>query len=293
MILAIFLGSAAQPNSPKIGRLSKQFAVALKNQLTIAERKRKRLFEDIFGRFDGFGIISIGGEHPDLQKPFPRLHPDNIQAVIQMLSLLESKEVEIEDRIFEIHCNSFEFKHNIISIGSAKSTLTTRLLEGYKGSDARYLTTDPSLRLRWQFLVDERRLFGLSKRYLEGKQWVRPNHELIDNESYNNYAPILDFDGWLKEDLMLISKLPNSITLDATYMGSSYGIIIEGSHGIGTRGIELLVNNNDILMDLRNKVNENKYWQALYKIGVEHDDITRTSYPCSIKPISSDYISIL
>ena len=288
------MGSAVQANSHNIGLLSKQFAVALKNQLSIAELKRRTLFENIFGTFDSFGLISIGGEHPDLQKPFPRLHPDNIEAVLQMLSLLETEEVDVKNGIFEIHSNSFELGHNIVSIGSAKSTLTTRLLEGYRGSDARYLTRDRSVHLRWEFLVDERKLSAISKRYLEGKEWIRPNHELIDNESkdYNNNAPILDFNGWLKEDFMLVSKLPNNITADAIHIGS-YGIIIEGSHGIGTRGLELLVNNKDMLIDLRNKINDNRYWQALYKVKVEHDDVTRTSYPHSIKPISCNYISLL
>jgi hypothetical protein len=160
-------------------------------------------------------VISIGNQHPILQKPAPRLHPDN-EVIKGALKLLERKEVETKDRIFELHPNSSQLEYNVMSIGSAKSTLTTSILEGYKCNDAKYLTRDPSIYLKWELLVDERKLPVMSKRYLEGKEWVRTNHVVIIRRG-------------------------------------SYGIIIEGSHGIGTRGLELLVDNEDRLLDLKMK----------------------------------------
>ena len=45
--------------------------------------------------------------------------------------------------------------------------------------------------------------------------------------------------------------------------------------------------------NLKNKINDKRHWQALYRIGVKHDDHTKISYPCGIKPVGSDYVAIL
>jgi hypothetical protein len=293
LILGIFIGSIAHPNTDKLGFLSRQFSDALTEHISVGEQKRKMLFEDIFGKFEGFGVISIGGEHPDLQRPVPRLHPDNEKLSREILNFIERREVEIKDTIFDLDPNSVELKYNILSIGSAKSTLTTRMLEGYTGDDAKYLTRNPSLYLRWELLVDERKLFRKSKRYLQNKKWVRPNHIFLDNEKrsgQNMIAPLLHSDSWLKEDFLLISKLPNHITSHALQRGS-YGIIVEGSHGTGTRALGLLVNNIELLSDLKNRIRDNTNWQAFYRIVVKHDHYRMISYPCKIKPACSDYVT--
>ena len=292
--MGIFVGSIAQPNTNKLGFLSRQFRDALTEHIRLGEQKKRALFEAIFGKFEAFGVISIGGEHPDLQKPIPKLHPDNENLTREILNLIEKREVEIKDTIFNLDLNSVEVKHNILSIGSAKSTLTTRLLEGYTG-DAKYLTRNRLPHLRWELLVNERKLFSKSKRYLEGKEWIRDNHILIDNEKKNNHnmeEPTLESDGWLKRDFLLISKLPNIISSRASHNGS-YGIVVEGSHGTGTRALTLLINNEEMLSDLKNKVNDNRHWQALYRVEVTHDHHKKTSYPSGIKPAGSDYVTIL
>jgi hypothetical protein len=270
LIYGIFLGAVTQPYMEKLGLLTRQFNHMLQEQLNASQRRKRTLFEDIFGSFENFGTISIGREHPDLQEPFARLHPDNEEAASTIFNLLKRNEVEVKDRIFDLYPNSSELGYNILSIGSAKSTLTTRLLERYSGNDGRYLVRDSLPYLKWELLIDERKLFGISTRYLEKKKWIRPNHALIDNERHNEYAPLLDTNGWLREDLLLISKLPNNINADAIHMKSNC-IIVEGVHGTGTKALGLLIHSGDMLSELKKRVRDNKYWQALYRIAVKHD----------------------
>jgi hypothetical protein len=250
---------------------------------------KQQLFETVFGRFRDFELICIGDEHPDFQNP-PKIHPDNLETLKGLSKIFPKEKEYTKDKISNKNFDLTKLTGNILSIGSAKSTRATKILEGYKGNN-RFLARDPSLYLRWELLVDEKNIKEISIRYLNSKKWIMPNYSFKDNVKYNECKPEIDGDKWLLHDMLLVSKL--SYDLFNCINKNNYAIIVEGSHGTGTKAFNLLINDIVLMSELKNETYAKESWQAFYSVNVKHDHKMKISYPVNLKKADDDYIALI
>jgi hypothetical protein len=103
-----------------------------------------------------------------------------------------------------------------------------------------------------------------------GRNWCVRARE----DSRALYAPELGTDGFLKSDLLLISRLPNVF-----HSGEAVKrriVSIAGTHGIGTKGLKLLFKDHSLLRDFYSKASDHDCFQVLYEVRkVKHRYVAR------------------
>ncbi len=89
--------------------------------------------------------------------------------------------------------------------------------------------------------------------------------------------------GWLKEDFLLLSKLPR-YSADGTLAGSI--IVVAGGHGAGTEAFGLLLNPHIFsakdLVRLTDELSGASYFQVVFQVEVAHDHIDRRTTPTQL-----------
>ena len=161
---------------------------------------------------------------------------------------------------------------DVVLIGSPTAENTSRRVFGYvpDGDDSLALDNLPfDLPYRWVLSrnqIDER---ATSKRLVQDKGVVeRPNWRI---EGHRMFVPRTDGDGFLQDDYLLVTKLRN-YTSQAAVDSGKYLLSLGGTHGLATRGIELLMSNRHVLGDLARKLPDDPAaFQAVFRVGdVEH-----------------------
>jgi hypothetical protein len=112
---------------------------------------------------------------------------------------------------------------------------------------------------------------ALACRYVDGRAVTRRNWRVETDQAI--YIPELGEDGWLRTDYMLITRLRNFLTADGFAQGHSI-VSIGGTHGTGTRGLELLLGDDAILRAIGEVTRDRDCpsFQVLLRVShIDHD----------------------
>jgi hypothetical protein len=200
----------------------------------------------------------ISEDHPTIDR---RAYPD---ADVSALSALVGREVSDRFTLAEPqeddHGDSARgLEDNLVLIGSPESEPLTRLLFGYEvlpnGRGLRYRDDTVPLIYRWD---EERRaaetLMCLHVRP-HGVIAARPNWPLVHDTGELHKIPVRLNNGYLAEDFLLITRIPNFIT--DTAWDSGAGIInISGLHSVGTRALGMVLDDGALVADIQARLDE-------------------------------------
>ena len=100
--------------------------------------------------------------------------------------------------------------------------------------------------------------------------------------------PEIDENGFMKDDYLLITKLPNPKIKNRSM------VVISGPHGLGTRSFEKLLENESALREASRKLNDrDDYFQSLFRIGgIKHDHNHRVTSFKAIEHLDTDILKI-
>ena len=104
---------------------------------------------------------------------------------------------------------------------------------------------------------------------------LRPNVGVWTGASYE--MPDLDEQGRPTEDYVVVTSMPNIFSRKALDAGHRV-VAFSGTHGVGTRAIELLLRKEEILAEFNRLNSKHHGWQTvIYVDGVEDGGVTPTS----------------
>ncbi|GAA4885568.1 hypothetical protein [Serinicoccus chungangensis] len=157
------------------------------------------------------------------------------------------------------------FEENLVLIGSAGPEGLSRLIFGYRnnGKFLEYVGTPLDLPYHW--VEDEREVRSECLRYQSGGAvTTRPNWGVrsLKGAAGATRFPELDRQHFLASDLLLVSRIPNFLSV--TRSGSTL-ISVGGTHGVGTRAVSLVTKDRDVVSQILETLRESgtDYFQAL------------------------------
>jgi len=254
-----------------------------KEAVKIANRiQAKELFQDLFGRLGPTRYYSLG------KQTYPKIfHPDNLAAglaVVGPLGLIDSRPIVVpQDQQLDIQPNG-----DLVLIGGPNSTPLTTIAWEFEGVDDRQLirrpnpiiplryygisdATDPSLnqdvRIGWN---------------LEGVGPVSTvNWPFVDTRTGRRLRPtpgdrisVPSGDAYLPWDnYLLVTRMPNYLTpnfLELVDLDPNMWprlLVFEGSHGPGTRAVQLLLTSAGLaaLTSAKSALGQTEIFQLLFR----------------------------
>lgn len=193
-------------------------------------------------RHDSRHVLYMGSE---------KLHPDNLHGLVaasgnDYTKASRAGRVRIEDEV-RTHTT-----HDLVLIGSPTAEGLSRLLFGYlSDGDADSLTLGQApidLPFRWVISKNQVDELAIARRFVAGRGMVeRPNWRIEGPRGI--YVPRVDENGMLLDDYLLVTKLRNYLSRSALEEGRSV-ISFGGSHGTGTRAIELIFRDKGIMGEI-------------------------------------------
>ena len=204
-------------------------------------------------------------------------HPDDKEAMATLERL--GAEVATKLELVSEIVGPKDHGGNLICLGSPMSNFVSREIMGYG-----CISSDPSLGLtrlpysspfefRFEYIFDSTYLMKegvVTKRFVGNKEHGVPNWSIKDNEKNAVLVPMTIGEN-LVSDFLLVSVLPN-IFDRKTYDKGQKVIILGGTHGVGTKSIELLFKDRSILETIEKQVAGAPYWQALVAVSDTFDD---------------------
>ena len=136
------------------------------------------------------------------------------------------------------------------------------------------------------FNISQKESFPIIKRYTGGKIHKEQNYPIITPSGlmHSNVAE----DGWIEESYLIITRMPN-LSNEMAWNQKKDLLIFSGTHGTGTRAIELLFKEKAVLKDILDEIGESKYFQSLLLVPeIIHDDKKHDSLPSNIKHLKSE-----
>jgi hypothetical protein len=175
------------------------------------------------------------------------LHPDNEAALLSVgADLLDQAAVERDSLAVDATESS------LLLFGSPISDGLSRLVFGYSQlPDGEGLSLDqPQFELRYVWDLNPEQVGeGAVRRFVYGKGWVeRPPWQIRDlRENISpRLVPETDADGLLREDYLLVTRIPNFLSSEAELKGQ-FLVSFGGAHGTGTRAVSLLFTNRKLM----------------------------------------------
>lgn len=218
-------------------------------------------------RHDSKHILYSGTEHP---------HPDNLHglAAASGNAYVDAKRngcLRVEDEILT------HSSHDLALIGSPTAEGLSRLLFGYApDGDPDSLALDQvplDLPFRWVISKNQVADSAVARRFVAGRGLVeRPNWRISGPKRI--YVPRVDEHGLLLDDYLLVTKVRNYLSpgaIDEGHFILSFG----GSHGTGTRALELLFKDQGILTSIAGRLERRPAaFQMLFRVSdIKHDHI--------------------
>lgn len=165
-----------------------------------------------------------------------------------------------------------------VLIGSPEAEAVTRLAYGYRRRGdglGMVQSAHPPIDLPYRWEEDETRVAARSSRYVPGRGLrTRPNWPVIDATGGGRLLfPEVDRDNLMTSDYLLITRTPNFLT-ETAYQSARSLVSIAGSHGPGTRAIEVLLRDKKALALLRRTLPRKHFasFQVLVRADrIEHD----------------------
>jgi len=241
--------------------------------------------KDLFSFWDDIRLFP-GHAHPK----WNGFHPDVVEAQNKIAGLFTFPD-EIEYRKFE---NLPELKNHgdLLLIGGPISNSLSRSIHGYNFKGEK-ISHKPIINIgtRWSFYYPEST--GKEKkfsRYVNKKMVTTKPKAIIDMVGALNtprYSQINSESEFIKSDYLLITVLPNNFSIDSS--GSTI-VDVADLHGQGNKAFAKIMENQKRRNELFKAVNGKRYFQALYEIGINHDDYNKET---SLGEIVLDDVHIL
>jgi hypothetical protein len=202
------------------------------------------------------------------------LHPDNLYGLAAAsgnayVDAQRTGRLCVEDEILT-HAS-----HDLALIGSPTAEGLSRLLFGYSpDGDPDSLALDQvplDLPFRWVISRNEVADSAVARRFVAGRGLVeRPNWRISGPDRI--YVPRVDEDGLLLDDYLLVTKVRNYLSRSAIDEGH-FILSFGGSHGTGTRALELLFKDRKILTDIADRLRQRPpAFQMLFRVSdIKHD----------------------
>lgn len=236
---------------------------------SVADDYEKDLIFKIFSNLQQEAKFIPGTSH----HLFPgEMHPNDQKAgaTLANVALMGIPDLKVVDNFITL----YDLEGTLIASGSPVSNFLSRAAMAYQ-----YADKDPSKGLRrneknsffdlpFEFVID---VEALNKAEVTVSQIIKgsilkvPNWSLYSNIEEKLMVPVVSEEGQLKTDYLLVTVLPNYFS-KSSYDAGHKLIIFAGTHGVGTKAIELLFRNEQVLQKLWNKVHGTDYWQAVIEI---------------------------
>lgn len=220
------------------------------------------------------------------------LHPDNLHGLAAAsgnayVDAQRTGRLRIEEEILT-HAT-----HDLALIGSPTAEGLSRLLFGYAPDgdpDSLALHQMPlDLPYRWVISKNEVADSAIARRFVAGRGLVeRPNWRIAGPDRI--YVPRVDEDGLLLDDYLLVTKVRNYVSLAAIDEGR-FIVSFGGSHGTGTRALELLFKDRRILTDIADRLHQRPAaFQMLFRVSDIKHDRTAGSHARTIELVGDPII---
>lgn len=177
--------------------------------------------------------------------------------------------------------------NNLYCLGSPKSNLLSRsLMEYFEYPDGTMLrSSKPLLEHKVSYTFHPKDPQNpVAKRWIGNELCTRAlySFNVKTEEGIRTFKTRADKKGWLENDFLIISRLPNLRNI-RTIEEDKEIIVFGGLHGIGTKAIELLFNDPNLLELLKEARNKNAYYQSVFEVTkIAHVDDRKASSPLAI-----------
>jgi hypothetical protein len=169
----------------------------------------------------------------------------------------------------------------MVLVGSPEAEGVARLAYGYRRREdgLGMAHVDPPVDLPFRWEEDGSQIEAVYHRFVEGRGLVaRPNWPIVDQRgAERRLFPRVGNDGLLQSDYLLVTKVPNYLTRTGFESGRSL-ITFAGSHGTGTRAVELLMRDRAALRRVAEELTPDVHaFQLLFEVGdMLHDSTEGT-----------------
>lgn len=197
----------------------------------------------------------VSMDHPLLQQGIP--HVDDLSAFADIAgpSIDHARAAGWIEYPEDIEA---DLNAGMVLIGSPEAEALTRLVFGYRklpgSAGVEHLGDVVDLPFCWR--EDARLVEAQCSRFVPGRGLVtRPNWPIVDNTGARAKLlwPTLSNDGYLTSDFLLITRVPNFLTIEAQQSGRSI-VSVAGTHGVGTRAVGVLLRDRTVLREIARKV---------------------------------------
>lgn len=176
---------------------------------------------------------------------------------------------------------------DILVVGSPVSDPVAKLNLEYVGTSKADLKriANPmiDLPITYTIRLNENKQSNLTvRRYLAGEE-VSSGNSSIELDGKILEPPQTDSSNWLKTDYLLLTRMPNILSKKAFVNGSEV-LIVGGVHGVGTEGIKMLLESDDLLASISEQLGNSRYFQILLPvIDIDHGVVDGFRHSTAVK----------
>lgn len=256
-------------------------------QKTVGNRRKAAQGKKLvgWGLSDTFDYRLPIQSHPLLD--LPGAHPDDLAAFRALAEPSLSRAAD-EGWLSQSDSLSTDYRRNLVLIGSPEVEPLLRLALDYRRRTAaagfEFVGETVSLPYRWN--QDPEETDASSTHVVAGVGWVsRPNWPITRMTAVGPHQlpPAVDHDGRLESDWLLITVMPNFLTLEGLQSRRKI-FSIAGTHGVGTRAIGNLLSDSKALrlIDESLTARPEAYQVVIEADKIKHDEL-RGSYARRIR----------
>ena len=203
------------------------------------------------------------------------LHPDNFDA-LTTLTQYKITRASYQNKLLVTDSVEGNFERDLVLVGSPVAEGCSRIVFGYEpqpNDTDSLLLADPPVDLPYYWVLDRGRVEATAARVVAGKGVrTRPNWRIQSTLGAGRlYIPRVDSGGLLEDDYLLITRVRNYLSANALQTDKTI-VTIGGTHGTGTKAIEVLLREQTVLSELSNKLKGATAYQALFRVGkIQHE----------------------
>lgn len=232
--------------------------------------------------------LKPGSEHPEYIKT-KRVHPDNIEAAAGIIELFDKLHCEYVSDLISDHEEGHYY-----SFGATTSTQDALIMLGELKNGQIYNPLG-QMPFKTKYIFSSKNAkFGTSLRFCGGEIIERNVAAICDKKTGKVvFTPQNNSKGWLRNDYLLITKLPNIFGDEKIFDKDFKFLSFAGITGVGTKAAALALANYQIIQKIDRKVKEADAFQIVLEIDqINHDDLKNISTPLHVKELDSYPISL-
>jgi len=222
----------------------------------IAKIAKKENIKDLFG-FIEEADISTGNIPPD--------DVDSLRFFRDWFCQYFSKDRRIE---YHKQLAPPDISKHLCSIGGPVDHLYTRYTMGY---DKKAQSWAQILPYYFPLKDAEDRQIDILREY-KGFQWRELNWYIADRKGKPVFVPAADKEGVLNKDYFMLIVAPNTFTQEAFYRGQKH-MIIACAHGLAQLAVREILDNDEILKEIKERSKGSEYFQAIVEVQAERLEI--------------------